>query len=80
MANIGGSLPARQRLLIEVTNSTILHGEVNYYVTQLLSDHGYFNKYLHRMGKTVSPYCLYEVGEIIDDKEHTVSECARWQS
>ena len=31
------------------------------------------------MGKT-SPYCLFEGGEIIDDAEHIVFECARWQS
>ena len=30
-------------------------GEINYYVTQLLSRHGYFRKYLHRMGKTAYP-------------------------
>ena len=47
---------------------------------QLLSGHGYFKKYLHRIGKTASPYCLYEEGEIIDDAEHTVFECARWQT
>ena len=41
-------------------------GEVNYYVTQMLSSH----RILHRMGKTASPYCLYEAG-------HTVFECAR---
>ena len=38
-------------------------GELNEYVTQLLSDHGYFGKYLHRMGKTASPYCFYEEGK-----------------
>ena len=33
------------------------------------------------MGKTAtSPDCFYEVGQIIDDAEHTVFECARWQS
>ena len=53
---------------------------MNYYVTQLLSGHGNFRKYLHRMGKTASPYCLYEEGEIIDDAEHTGFEYARWQS
>ena len=53
---------------------------VNYYVTQMLSGHGYFRKYLHRMSKTASPYCLYEEEEVIDDAEHTVFECARWQS
>ena len=30
--------------------------------------------------KASSPFCLYEEGEIIDDAEHSVFECARWQS
>ena len=55
-------------------------GEVNYYVTQMLSGHGYFRKHLHRIGKTASPYCHYEEGDVVDDAEHTVSEYARWQS
>ena len=46
----------------------------------MLSGHGYFRKYLHGIGKTASPYCVYEEGEVIDDVEHTVFECARWQS
>ena len=32
------------------------------------------------MGKTASPYCLYEEGQIADDAEHTVFECASRQS
>ena len=32
------------------------------------------------MGKTASPYCLYEEGELIEDAEYTVFECAHWQS
>ena len=55
-------------------------GEVTYFVTQLLSSHGYFRKYLHRIGKTASPYCIYEEGEIIEETEHIVFECALWQS
>ena len=55
-------------------------GKVNYYVTQLLSGHGCFKKYLHRMGKTAFSYCLYEEGEIIDETEHTNFECALWES
>ena len=43
-------------------------GEVNYYVSQMLSCHGYFKKYLHRMSKASSPYCLYKEGEVIDDE------------
>ena len=54
--------------------------EVHYYVTQMLTDHEYFRKYLHRMGKIGSPYCLYEEGEVSNDEEYTVFLCARWQS
>ena len=54
-------------------------GELNYYVTQILPRHGYYEKYLHRMGKTGSGYCLYEERKVIDDAEHIVFESARWQ-
>ena len=49
------------------------------YVTQMLSVDGYLGKYLHRMGKTVSPYCLYQDGKVIDDAEYTFFEYVRWQ-
>ena len=32
------------------------------------------------MGKIAFPYCLYEEGEVIDDVERNVFECARWQN
>ena len=32
------------------------------------------------MSKTAIPYCLYDEGQVIDYTEHTVFECARWQS
>ena len=41
---------------------------------EMLSGHEYFRKYLHRIGKTATPYCRYEEGEVIDDAEHTVFE------
>lgn len=52
-------------------------GEVNYYLTQLLSGHGYFRKYLHQMGKCVSPSCIYGDTDS-DDAEHTFFECCKW--
>ena len=54
------------------------HGETNYYLTQMLSGHGYFQKYLHKMGKTGSPICIYD-DKCIDDAEHTFFECERWK-
>ena len=44
-------------------------GEVNFYLTQFLSGHGYFRHYLHRMGKVTTPTCRY-CGHNRDDAEH----------
>lgn len=54
-------------------------GEVNYYATQFLSGHGYFRKYLHRIGKVESPQCIYG-DSTIDDAEHTIFNCVKWQN
>lgn len=53
------------------------HGEVGYYLTQLLSGHGYFRSYLYKMRKTSSPECLYCPGQT-DTAEHTFFACQRW--
>ena len=55
-----------------------LDGEVNYYLTQLLSGHGYVRKYLFKMGKITLPNCIY-VDASIDDAEHTFFHCGRWR-
>ena len=49
-------------------------GEVNFYLTQFLSGHGYFRQYLHRMEKVATPSCRY-CGHDRDDAEHTFYEC-----
>ena len=45
-------------------------GEVNFYLTQFLSGHGYFRQDLHRMTKVTTPTCRY-CGHNRDDVEHT---------
>ena len=52
-------------------------GEVNFYLTQLLTGHGYFRSYLSRMGKVRTPDCTY-CGTDNDDAEHTIFVCPRW--
>ena len=47
---------------------------------KLLSGHGYFRKYLHRIGETASPNYLYGDLEVVADAEHTVFAYACWQS
>lgn len=54
------------------------HGEINYYLTQMLSGHGYFLKYLHKMGKVDTNLCMY--GDNCEDNaEHTFFRCDRWR-
>ena len=45
-------------------------GEVDFYMTQLLSGHRYFKKYLHSMAKVEEPSCPYNDARE-DDAEHT---------
>ena len=51
-------------------------GEVDYYLTQALSGHGCFKKYLHNRRRAESDECTYCDG--IDDVEHTLFVCPNW--
>lgn len=53
------------------------HRRTNYYLTQVLSGHGCFKEYTHRIGKEMTNRCEY-CGEM-DDVEHTVFRCVRWE-
>lgn len=50
------------------------HGEVDFYLTQFLTGHGYFREYLHRMGRVDSPFCHY-CGNVEDNVYHTFFTC-----
>lgn len=54
------------------------YGEVDFYLTQALSGHGCFNKYLHGKNRSATPECRYCDEE--DDAHHTLFECVRWAS
>ena len=53
------------------------HGEVNYYLTQMLTGYGLFCAYLYRIGKVRSPQCRY-CGAPKDDSLNTFFHCRRW--
>lgn len=55
------------------------HGEVNFYLTQLLTGHGMFNAYLYRCNRKTSLYCDY-CPEEEDDVRHTFFVCKRWSA
>nr|XP_023027791.1 uncharacterized protein LOC111515824 [Leptinotarsa decemlineata] len=49
----------------------------NYFATQLLTGHGSFGSYTHRIGRTPGEECAYCRNER-DDAEHTLFLCPRW--
>ena len=53
------------------------HGEVNYYITQFLTGHGFFLAYLYKIGKVSSIACVY-CRTALDNAEHTFFACSRW--
>ena len=55
------------------------HGEVDYYLTQVLSGHGNFNSYLHKFKRSESPICI-ECNNMEETSSHTIFSCVKWQS
>ena len=58
---------------------TRAHGEVNYHLTQVLSGHGGFREYLHRVGVTPTPDCHSCPGEA-ETAEHVLLKCNRFKN
>ncbi|XP_017773701.1 PREDICTED: uncharacterized protein LOC108560589 [Nicrophorus vespilloides] len=52
------------------------HGEVTFHLTQALSGHGCFSKYLNFIAKKEDEKCWY--CEDNDSPEHTLFSCCRW--
>ncbi|KAJ3634682.1 hypothetical protein MTP99_007628 [Tenebrio molitor] len=55
------------------------YGSVSFRMTQMLSGHGCFVAYLHRIGRSETAECWFCGGER-DDAEHTLIACERWKS
>lgn len=55
------------------------HGEINYYLTQIMTGHGNFNSYLNRFQITASSHC-YDCGYPCDDAEHVLFFCAKYDA
>ena len=52
-------------------------GEVDYFLTQALSGHGCFRKYLYDRNRADSEKCRY--CDAVDDVHHTLFTCSRWE-
>ncbi|KAL6417496.1 hypothetical protein ACFW04_012693 [Cataglyphis niger] len=56
------------------------HGNISFRITQLLTGHGCFGTYLHRIGKVPEPYCEHcNVQNEEDSPEHTLEDCKAWE-
>lgn len=53
------------------------HGDLCYHLTQLLTGHGCFGAFLHRIGKEETAAC-HHCPHDHDDAEHTIFRCDAW--
>lgn len=53
------------------------HRDLDYFVTQVLTGHGVFNKFRKRIGKSDTEDCWFHEG-VTDDVAHTMLNCERW--
>ncbi|XP_070851553.1 uncharacterized protein [Drosophila suzukii] len=51
------------------------HGQVDFYLTQMISGHGCFKEYLHRFNHEPNPYCDHCGTGSIEDAEHALFIC-----
>lgn len=54
------------------------HGGLTYRITQLLTGHGCFQKFLFHINRTESPKYMHCSEDVVDDAEHTVGFCVAW--
>lgn len=55
------------------------HGDIDYYLTQVLTNHGCFNAYLHKMKKIDYPKCSL-CDAAINDANHTLFVCDAFEN
>jgi len=55
------------------------HGQMNFHLTQVLSGHGCFNEYLHRVRIKAGPEYSHCTDRRNDELQHTLFECEAWQ-
>ena len=54
------------------------HGNVDFYITQFMTGHGNFQRYLYKTKNCESPYCISCTDRIEDSVEHTFFECSHF--
>lgn len=55
------------------------HGQLTFHTTQILSGHGCFGKFLHKIRKEDTDVC-HHCWEEVDDAAHTLLACPAWEA
>jgi hypothetical protein len=55
------------------------HGVLTFRMTQVLTGHGKFGRFLHRIREEPTPGCRHCVARPEDTVEHTVEVCPAWE-
>jgi len=55
------------------------HGGASFHLTQILTGHGCFGVYLHRIQKLDTPICLHCGSGDVDDADHVLQSCDAWE-
>jgi len=56
------------------------YGGATFHLTQILTGHGCFGSYLHRIQRIDTPICLLCGSGEVDDVDHTVQRCDVWET
>ncbi|XP_033317924.1 uncharacterized protein LOC117215648 [Bombus bifarius] len=62
---------------MKVLETQVQRRSINYETMQILTGHGIFNWYRHRIGKESHTSC-WDCGAELDDTEHVLFWCPRW--
>ncbi|XP_070144946.1 uncharacterized protein [Drosophila kikkawai] len=54
------------------------HGQVDFYLTQVISGHGCFRSYLKRFGHETEDWCPVCGSGVVEDARHELFECHRF--
>ncbi|XP_024870717.1 uncharacterized protein LOC112453917, partial [Temnothorax curvispinosus] len=89
MPNLGGASGRARRLYAAVVQAVVLYGaliwangaegtaRIRRQLRQVLTGHGCFGKYLHRIGKEATTKC-HHFDEVEDTAQHTLKHCPAW--
>lgn len=67
---VGAIMPSFAEWIDKTENGT-------FRLTQVLTGHGCFGQYLHRIGRERTPQC-HHCQDVLDDAQHTLEHCPTW--